>query len=232
MTDATDATDAERPGYGQKGAVILDAAIACFTESGFAKTRIATIAKRAGVGKGTVYEYHRSKEDLLLAACLNACDHSETRMAELLGQQVDLSGRMPSMPTGVHPVKAAHGLLHAVLVVMLPISHTEQRLFSELINLAAQDPVIGERARAEFATKIDQWIAQADMLYDAGRSTGYFRDLPQPRDASRLIVAAVDGLIWQRWWTEEPPVETAQRIADTWMRLLLREPQRLEEFLE
>jgi AcrR family transcriptional regulator len=44
---------------------VLDAAIALFTERGFAQTRVEDIARRAGLSKGAVYLYFPSKEALL-----------------------------------------------------------------------------------------------------------------------------------------------------------------------
>lgn len=43
---------------------ILDAAIKVFFEKGFHETKMEDIAKEAGVGKGTIYEYFESKKDL------------------------------------------------------------------------------------------------------------------------------------------------------------------------
>jgi len=43
---------------------ILDAAFALFAKHGYADTRIEAVARQAGVAKGTVYLYCRSKEDL------------------------------------------------------------------------------------------------------------------------------------------------------------------------
>ena len=43
---------------------ILDAALHVFGEQGFARTRLEDVAKRAGVSKGTLYLYFKSKEDL------------------------------------------------------------------------------------------------------------------------------------------------------------------------
>lgn len=43
---------------------ILDAAIKVFFEKGFHKAKMEDIAKEAGVGKGTIYEYFESKKDL------------------------------------------------------------------------------------------------------------------------------------------------------------------------
>ena len=45
----------------------MKAATVVFAKKGYASTRVADIAERAGVGKGTVYEYFSSKEELLFA---------------------------------------------------------------------------------------------------------------------------------------------------------------------
>ena len=46
---------------------ILAAALASFTERGFAATRLEDVAARAGISKGTLYLYFRSKEELFKA---------------------------------------------------------------------------------------------------------------------------------------------------------------------
>jgi AcrR family transcriptional regulator len=60
-------TCTEDPG---KRAAILDEAIRAFAELGFRGTDVQVIADRARVGKGTVYRYFRSKEDLFWASTL------------------------------------------------------------------------------------------------------------------------------------------------------------------
>lgn len=52
---------AERP------AEILTAALAEFSEKGFAATRLEDVAARAGITKGTIYVYFPSKEELFVA---------------------------------------------------------------------------------------------------------------------------------------------------------------------
>ena len=54
----------EDPGKRQ---AILDQAIHTFAEVGFGRADVQVIADRAGVGKGTVYRYFKSKEDLFWA---------------------------------------------------------------------------------------------------------------------------------------------------------------------
>lgn len=50
---------------GGKYQQILEAAIILFSDRGFESTSIQDIAETAGVGKGTVYLYFKSKEDLI-----------------------------------------------------------------------------------------------------------------------------------------------------------------------
>lgn len=46
---------------------IREAALALFSERGFAATRLGDVAERAGVGKGTIYLYFPNKEELFRA---------------------------------------------------------------------------------------------------------------------------------------------------------------------
>ncbi|KJS81349.1 MAG: hypothetical protein JM58_17130 [Peptococcaceae bacterium BICA1-8] len=51
---------AEKP----KKQLILEAAFEVFTKKGFHSTKVEEIAERAGIGKGTIYEYFKSKADV------------------------------------------------------------------------------------------------------------------------------------------------------------------------
>ncbi|KKX30483.1 TetR/AcrR family transcriptional regulator [Rhizobium sp. LC145] len=51
----------------QRRAEILQAAFACFSERGFAATRMEDVAARAGIAKGTVYLHFPDKEALFTA---------------------------------------------------------------------------------------------------------------------------------------------------------------------
>jgi AcrR family transcriptional regulator len=45
---------------------IIDAAFELFAETGYQKTSIAAISKKAGISKGLIYHYFESKEDVLI----------------------------------------------------------------------------------------------------------------------------------------------------------------------
>jgi len=65
---------------------ILDAALDCFAERGFAATRLEDVAARAGVTKGTAYLYFKSKEELFQAVvrafAVPAVEHLEAVAGE------------------------------------------------------------------------------------------------------------------------------------------------------
>jgi AcrR family transcriptional regulator len=61
-----------RKEQGNKRELILLAAVEMFLEKDFYQVTITEIAERAGVGKGTVYEYFASKEDLF-KECFSYC---------------------------------------------------------------------------------------------------------------------------------------------------------------
>lgn len=73
---------------------ILEAALDLFAEKGFAATKLAEVAKRAGVSKGTVYLYFESKEALFQALVkemvLPHIEQSEHTVDEYEGATVDL----------------------------------------------------------------------------------------------------------------------------------------------
>jgi len=66
---------------------ILDAALPVFAKSGFAAARISDIADAAGVGKGTVYLYFPSKEDLLIGVLEAYADKTLELMDELFTEE-------------------------------------------------------------------------------------------------------------------------------------------------
>jgi TetR/AcrR family fatty acid metabolism transcriptional regulator len=52
----------------QKQLQIMYAALQVFAQKGIGNTRMIEIAEKAGIGKGTIYEYFRSKDEIFLAA--------------------------------------------------------------------------------------------------------------------------------------------------------------------
>jgi AcrR family transcriptional regulator len=90
----------------EKKAEILRAAMQVFSQKGVAKTKMIDIAKCARVGKGTIYEYFDSKEDIFREAFEKVYYESERLLEEAIGSTDD-----PHNPTAV-------GLLNSNIVTM------------------------------------------------------------------------------------------------------------------
>src|SRR6266852_5021979 len=57
--------NSQRPAGGDKRTAIIRAAISVFAHNGYFNSKVADIAREAGVADGTVYLYFRSKEEIL-----------------------------------------------------------------------------------------------------------------------------------------------------------------------
>ena len=68
---------------------ILDAALDCFAEHGFAATRLDDVAHRAGVTKGTLYLYFPNKEELFKAVVAQALVPNLERGEALLSEAAE-----------------------------------------------------------------------------------------------------------------------------------------------
>lgn len=210
-----------------KREAIVAAAVTCFSRDGFAGTTISAVAQQAGIGKGTVYEYFRSKEDLLLDACLWCCQHNQTRVNELLG----------GAATNVHAgggdaVKSLHQLLVAVFSVVPTGSQPYTRLFLDLWTVAADQPQVLSQAQARLREVYAQWEGVLTFLYGGGLAQGVFKPLADPAMFARLVTAVVDGLIWQLPFRPDRTAESlARAAADTLLTLLMKDAQRPSEVL-
>lgn len=74
MNDYSTRCDVSAQRDNGKHSQILDAAIVEIARSGYHRTTVAKIARRAGVADGTIYLYFKSKEDVLVAVFDRAMD--------------------------------------------------------------------------------------------------------------------------------------------------------------
>jgi AcrR family transcriptional regulator len=158
---------------------LVEAACAVFAEKGYASTKVAEIAERAGVGKGTVYEYFSSKEELLFAVFEST--------------NADISSRM-------NDALAAGGSSEEQL-------HNVLRLGAEVISEQVElQPVILDFWAASRGKDIEETYRRAvvasytffrnlfsDFIRE-GQSRGEFKHTVDAEALAALVVAAVDGL--------------------------------------
>src|SRR3954468_5200195 len=147
---------------------ILDAALACFAEKGFAGTRMDDIATRASISKGTIYLYFDSKEALFKALARAS-----------IGAQLGLVRSQVAAYEG-----SAASLLRFVIGAIGNFAATSDRvvLGRVLLAEAGNFPELAEFWRREI---IDQGLGLMESIIRRGQDSGEFRKLP-PSHAARL----------------------------------------------
>lgn len=222
------------PGSDAKRLAIIAAATAAFTRDGFAQARIGDIADAAAVGKGTVYEYFASKEELLLACCLARCAQDREDIGRALAKRLPALGALvhettlpaaaPALPD---PLAALRELLITALTHLLTHSSRDCRLFMELFTLAGERDEVKSRVKPAIHAMIAQWEAMLGALVQAGIAAGQLRPHPHIPDLCRVFSSMVDGLLMQRAWRDDLDPETlARRVTDAFLATLLVEPTR------
>jgi len=78
----------------QKTKEIAQAALKFFSLKGYAATSVGQIAKAASIGKGTVYEYFHTKEDIFIAAIMKWMSHFELQLSERIKGIKDPAARL------------------------------------------------------------------------------------------------------------------------------------------
>ena len=83
----------------QKRAEIMNAAIQVFAQNGIVKSKMIDIARKAGVGKGTIYEYFRSKEEIFAACYSQFSRQWEEKIQDALSQTDDPEAQLRALIT-------------------------------------------------------------------------------------------------------------------------------------
>lgn len=216
-----------------KREAILAAGSAAFAEHGFAATTVEAIARRVGVGKATVYDAFGSKEELLLACCLRACEQDDRELlaagsAQWPGFAAALAalreGREPDLGSLADPLAFSRGVLRAFVHAQLRRAGVDCRLFLDLFMAMAHDRKAMGRVREAIQGMFQGWEALTAAMLRAAAARRQIRRDVDPAAQARLLVVALDGFLLQQFWGRfaEVPAE-ADRIIDAWFAGLLRE---------
>jgi len=168
-----------KPPRGGKRPLILQAATDIFAEQGFAAVTVAEIAERAGIGKGTVYEYFSSKDELLFAVFEWMNEQIFERFQTLMKSGGSTSERLKKMLTVAAEVTCEQVEMQAVVLDFWAASRgtgTEERYNRSCLETF--------RTYRELA---------ADVIRE-GQDAGELNPDIDPEATAVMLVAAVDGL--------------------------------------
>jgi len=161
---------------------LLEAAAMVFSQNGYARSTIADVAQQAGIGKGTVYGYFASKEELFFALfnwygeqAMPEIDHGQSSSA----REIMLIFTMQLMESVVESIE------------MFPLT-------LEFWAASASD-VLRDRMKGAMDALYDKYRHLIAGILQQGVSTGEFKpDTPVEALASG-IMGTLDALGLQYW---------------------------------
>lgn len=187
----------------EKRAVILDGARKAFANGGYHKATVDEVAAAAGIAKGTVYLYFKTKKDLadaLFDAHFTALESGSAALRTL-----------PPEPAVLREFLA--GILNRA-----PLSADVVRVYFEMLGpelaSAGESPLL-DRARRFFDSLTAELKKALSRLQKEGRLAPEIR----PAAFARLIVTALDGMILHQAFFGTNPREYRQSV-DELLRLI------------
>jgi len=184
-----------------KRAAIVAAAAAVFARQGFIRTRMADIAVEAEVGKGTLYEYFSSKDELFFAVF----DEVHRVTIENLRRDIELGGTAREMLTRLFATGAAmvqqQGAQQAVVLDFWAFSRGK---------------LLEERFREACVASYTVYKELTARILRSGQESGEIHSTVDTDALSVMIVAAFDGLGVQLFFDSRLAVEhIAKTLVDS-----------------
>ena len=176
---------------------ILEAAIHLFAQNGYARTAVADIAVYADIGKGTIYEYFDSKEDLFFA------------VFEWYKKE---TGSAATVEISVLRASAADRL-EALNNSLMSMWDEMKDVFVLVMEFWAASSSSNMRERFQAAFKQlyqDYRRIVSDLIVD-GISRGEFRDDIDPEIIAAALVGTWDALFLQAWFDDSFDLATTSK---------------------
>lgn len=171
-------------------AEIVEAGLAEFAEKGFAGARLADVAARAGVVKGTIYRYFDNKEALFQAAVTS-------RVISTLDNVEELVENYPG-PTDE--------LLKLVLkVIYEKIVASDARILLRII--IAEGERFPEIPANYYRGSISKGMALIDRIVQRGITRGEFLDGPMSKMPHIIMGPAIFAAVWKMTFEPVAPLD-------------------------
>ncbi|NOZ09605.1 MAG: TetR/AcrR family transcriptional regulator [Gammaproteobacteria bacterium] len=158
---------------------IVEAALGLFVDKGFSATRIAEVAKRAGVSKGTLYLYFDSKEKIFQAVIQN--------MITPMIEEVEVMVKSYDGDTETLLKKIVRGWWDSVWDT--PLSGISKLIVSEAGNFP-------DMARFYMENVVKRVRYLLEQIIQSGVQNGEFRDVDVPTVTRLLMAPVIQAYIW------------------------------------
>ena len=180
---------------------MVKAAAMLFAQNGYAGTSVADIAIKAVIGKGTVYEYFDSKEDLFFAVF-----------------------EWYTMSTGRKASVSVFALGGSAAERLFALSDSIMGMWDEIKDVfaltmefwaASASSHMRDRFKAAFRQVYEEFRGIVSSLIREGIERGEFRPDIKPASIAAALVGTWDALFLQAWFEENfDPVNIARNFLE------------------
>lgn len=164
-----------------KRRALVEAATVIFSRDGFGAARMADVARQAGVGKGTVYEYFDTKWDLFWTVCEDLVPWPDDVK---LFTEDPRAGFVSLVRALVDSYAASEGFYVVLLDYWAALTRAQNRAHESTV---ARAPELYVRPRRLVRTVVE-----------AGQERGVFKAAADPVVVASLTLAGIEGLRIQR----------------------------------
>ena len=189
---------------------ILDAALDCFAEHGFAATRLDDVAHRAGITKGTLYLYFPNKEELFKAVVAQALVPNLERGEALLSEANKRVAEPPSAAALL--AQLMHGWAE---LARLPAGAIPKIVVSEAGNFP-------DLARFYREQVVDRGMSLLSRVLQFGIGRGEFRAVELDDTVRCIFAPLLLAMLWRHsLGRHEPTGFDPDSLCETHLQLLL-----------
>jgi AcrR family transcriptional regulator len=184
---------------------IVEAAAVVFARKGYSSAAVADIAVQAKIGKGTVYEYFNSKEDLFFAVF--QWYQKKTENAAIV--------RISSLSGG------AADRLKALNDSLMGLWDEIRDVFVLVMEFwaASSSAQTHQRFKGAFKQLYEDYRHIVSALIHEGINSGEFRPDVKPEPMAAALVGTWDAMFLQAWFDDAfDPAATARDFLETVIR--------------
>jgi TetR/AcrR family fatty acid metabolism transcriptional regulator len=178
---------------------ILRAAIKVFAKGGFFYSKVADVAREAGVADGTVYLYFKNKDDILVSIFNHVTEQALRHARMVLAELDDPAEKLKRIVEGHLDMYARDRDLAIVFQVELRSSTKFMEQFS--------------------ATKVTEYLDLIGGVIEEGQQRGLFRKDLNTRLVAKILFGALDEMVtnWVLTHKRYSLIATAEPVIDVFL---------------
>ena len=205
MASVRQASQPERKANGKYEA-ILRAAIKVFAGSGFFNSKVADVAREAGVADGTVYLYFKNKDDILVSIFNH---YMEQALAAGKAKLAEVDDPIEKLRRIVHAHLEGLGR-DRNLAIVFQVELRSSTKFMEQFS----------------ATKVTEYLDLIREVLEEGQRRGVFRPRLNTKVVAKVLFGALDEMVtnWVLTRKRYSLVSTAEPVLDVFLNGIERVP--------